>query len=101
MTPDIGERVEYVEADDGTVWFWTYTPEEMKSGVPTRNATVRQSRPGPMSERCGQVPTEHLRSMIRLLFPDEMTPVAKRHLEAMCDQWDEASVIGRTAEPQP
>lgn len=42
----------------------------------------------------GQVPTPHLRSMIRLLYPDEMTPVAKRHLEAMCDQWDEAHQSG-------
>jgi RecJ-like exonuclease len=36
----------------------------------------------------GAVPTVHLRAMIRLLFPEEMTPTSKRQLEAMCAVYD-------------
>jgi hypothetical protein len=32
------------------------------------------------------VPVEQLRAMIRMLWPDEITPVAKRQLEVLCDQ---------------
>ena len=34
------------------------------------------------------VPTEQLRAMIRLLWPDEITPIAKRQLELLCDAAD-------------
>lgn len=39
-----------------------------------------------------QVPSvtvAQLRSMIFLLFPEEMTPLAKRMLEKICDEHDE------------
>lgn len=32
------------------------------------------------------VPVEQLRAMIRLLWPEEITPVAKRQLESLCEQ---------------
>lgn len=34
-----------------------------------------------------------LRAMVTLLSPDEMTPVAKRQLERLADQWDEADLV--------
>lgn len=34
------------------------------------------------------IPVEQLRAMIRLLFPDEMTPMGKRMLDKLCDQYD-------------
>jgi hypothetical protein len=36
---------------------------------------------------------EQLRAMVNLLSPDEMTPVAKRQLERLADQWDEADLV--------
>jgi hypothetical protein len=36
----------------------------------------------------GLVPTEHLRAMIRLLWPDEITPTARRQLESLCERYD-------------
>lgn len=36
----------------------------------------------------GLIPVEQLRAMIRLLGPQEMTPTAKRQLEAICKQHD-------------
>jgi hypothetical protein len=32
------------------------------------------------------IPVEQLRAMIRLLWPDEITPVAKRQLELLCER---------------
>lgn len=40
-----------------------------------------------------EVPTERLRAMIRLLWPDEITPIAKRQLESLCDAADEDAGI--------
>lgn len=37
------------------------------------------------------VPVDQLRALIRLLWPAEITPTAKRHLEALCDQHDTAN----------
>jgi hypothetical protein len=34
------------------------------------------------------VPVERLRAMIRLLWPDEITPTAKRQLESLCEQYE-------------
>lgn len=31
------------------------------------------------------VPVEQLRALVRLLFPDHMTPVAKRQIESVCE----------------
>ena len=35
------------------------------------------------------VPVEHLRAMVRLLYPEEMTPMAKRQLELLCQGYDD------------
>lgn len=35
------------------------------------------------------IPVEQLRAMIRLLWPDEITPIAKRQLELLCKQHTE------------
>lgn len=34
------------------------------------------------------IPVEQLRAAIRLLYPDEMTPNAKRVLESICEEHD-------------
>ena len=34
----------------------------------------------------GAVPVEQLKAMIRLLWPEEITPTAKRQLEKLCEQ---------------
>jgi hypothetical protein len=34
------------------------------------------------------VPVEQLRAMIRLLWPEEITPTAKRQFELLCEQHD-------------
>lgn len=66
-----------------------------------RPALVRHSAPLPvwrplavLDERTRQdyivsaVPVEQLRAAIRLLWPDEITPAAKRLLEQICDEHD-------------
>ena len=35
------------------------------------------------------IPVEQLRAMIRLLGPGEMTPIAKRQLEQLCDHYEQ------------
>lgn len=39
----------------------------------------------------GSVPVAHLQAMVRLLFPEEMTPVAKRRFEQLIAQYDGTS----------
>lgn len=34
----------------------------------------------------GVIEVERIRAAIRLLYPDEMTPTAKRMLESICDE---------------
>lgn len=38
------------------------------------------------------VPVEQLRAMIRLLWPDHITPIAKRQLESLCEQHEEEAL---------
>lgn len=42
------------------------------------------------SDNAPSVPSQRLRSAIRLLFPEEMTPMAKRVLESICDEAESA-----------
>lgn len=42
-----------------------------------------------MPEQERAVPVEQLRAMIRLLWPSEITPTAKRQLESLCEQAEE------------
>ena len=40
------------------------------------------------------IPVERLRAMIRLLGPEEMTPIAKRQLTLLCDEYDAECSLG-------
>lgn len=51
------------------------------SAVELRGATVRLH-----TAASGAVPVEQLQAMIRLLWPEEMTPIAKRQLESLIEQ---------------
>lgn len=42
-----------------------------------------------MTESSGHVPVEQLRALIALLWPDEITPTARRMLLSVCDQHEE------------
>lgn len=35
-----------------------------------------------------EVPTARIRAAINLLYPEEMTPTAKRILKTICDEYD-------------
>jgi hypothetical protein len=41
-----------------------------------------------MKQTNGHVPVEQLRAVIRLLWPEEITPIAKRQLESLCEQYE-------------
>lgn len=45
----------------------------------------------------GKMPIEHVRALVRLLFPEEMTPTAKRVIEAACDS--AAEIMTKTPMP--
>lgn len=36
----------------------------------------------------GAVPTERLRALVRLLYPEEITPTAKRMIERTCEEYE-------------
>lgn len=46
-----------------------------------------------MAETRG-IPVERLRAMIRLLSPGEITPIAKRQLELLCQEYERAQSLG-------
>ena len=39
------------------------------------------------------VPVERVRALVRLLYPDEMTPTAKRMFDRVCDEYDEPAEV--------
>lgn len=45
-----------------------------------------------------QIPVEQLRALVRLLYPEHMTPIAKRQIESVCEQADDG---GREQPPMP
>lgn len=45
------------------------------------------------SARGPSLPVEQVRALVRLLFPDHMTPVAKRQIESACEAAEKAGSL--------
>jgi hypothetical protein len=44
------------------------------------------------ANRSYALPVEQVRALVRLLYPEHMTPVAKRQIESACDAAEQAPV---------
>lgn len=40
------------------------------------------------SEEVPVVPTARIRALVRMLYPEEMTPMAKRMFDQVCDEYE-------------